>query len=156
MTRGSEAEHKSKAEKVGEWLGALLVVATLLILFAGAVYALGDAVLSDTPVSKTPGFVDTVLASRAVVAAIRLAIIFAAGFIVISVVALVVRRQWLTRVGPLQVSEQVSGLDAENSMLRDMLESAGETIENLQSELAAANDVLDAVLSADDPPEEAK
>lgn len=129
---------------------------TLLILFGGAVYALGDAVLSDTPVSKTPSFVDTVLASRAVVAAIRLAIIFAAAFIVISVVALVVRRQWLTRIGPVQVSEQVSDLVAENAALRNMLESAGETIEDLQDELTATTSLLDLVLDADeDPPEEA-
>ncbi|HWO16968.1 MAG TPA: hypothetical protein VNM89_09690 [Solirubrobacterales bacterium] len=155
MEAGDTA-HKSKAERVGEWLGTLIVVPTLLILFGGAVYALGDAVLSDTPVSKTPSFVDTVLASRAVVAAIRLAIIFAAAFIVISVVALVVRRQWLTRIGPVQVSEQVSDLVAENAALRNMLESAGETIEDLQDELTATTSLLDLVLDADeDPPEEA-
>jgi hypothetical protein len=86
-------------ETWGKKLGAILVVPTLLVLFAAAVYAIGDAAFAPTPVPKQPGFIDTVLGSRAVVAAIRLAIIFAGIFVVVSVVALIARGQWLTRVG---------------------------------------------------------
>jgi hypothetical protein len=87
-----------------------------------------------------------VLASRAVVAAIRLAIIFAGAFVVISVVALIARRQWLTKVGPVQVSEQVSDIDAENRRLKDSLENARETIDNLKQDLAESNRVLDQMM----------
>lgn len=115
----------SRLERWGERLGALLVVPTLLVLFAAGVYAIGDAVLAPTPTPKQPGFIDTVLASRSVVAGIRLAIIFAGAFVVVSVVALIARGQWLTRVGPVQVSEQVSDIDSENKRLKSRLKTRG-------------------------------
>lgn len=62
---------------MGGKLRVLLVVPTLLLLFAASVYAIGDAVLAPAPISKEPGFIDTVLGSHAVVAAIRLAVISA-------------------------------------------------------------------------------
>ena len=140
---GAEEDNQDKFERVGQKLGLLLVFPTLLILFVAGAYAVGDAVFAPTPVSESPGFVDTVLASRAVVAAIRLAIIFAGSFIVISVVALIARGQWLTRIGPVHVSEQVSDIDAENQRLKESLENARETIDNLKGDLAESNYVLD-------------
>jgi hypothetical protein len=118
----------------------------LVILFAAGIFAIGDAVFAPAPVAENPGFIDTVLASRAVVAALRLALIFASAFIVISVVALIVRRQWLVKVGPVQVSEQVSDLDAENRRLKESLENARETIDNLKQDLAESNRVLDQMM----------
>jgi ABC-type multidrug transport system fused ATPase/permease subunit len=146
-------EEGTRWERAGERLGTFLVVPTLLILFGAAVYAIGDAVFAPTPVPASPGFIDTVLASRAVVAAIRLAIIFAGAFIVISVVALIARRQWLIKVGPVQVSEQVSDLDAENRRLKESLENARETIDNLKQDLAESNYLLDQTMrdSGGDP-----
>ena len=79
--------------------------AAILFVAAAGLYAIGDAILAQTPTPEHPGFVDAVLASRAVVAAIRLAIIFAGAFVVVSVVALISQGRWLTRVGPVQVSE---------------------------------------------------
>jgi ABC-type multidrug transport system fused ATPase/permease subunit len=142
----SEGKPESHWERWGERLGALLVGPTLLILFVAAVYAIGDAVFAPTPAPEQPGFIDTVLGSRAVVAAIRLAIIFAGIFIVVSVVALIARRQWLTRVGPVQVSEQVSDIDAENQRLKESLENARETIDNLKQDLAESNSLLDQMM----------
>jgi outer membrane murein-binding lipoprotein Lpp len=141
-----EEEKADGWERFGERLGVILVVPTLLILFLAGAFAIGDAVLAPTPVPKRPGFVDTVLASRAVIAAIRLAIIFAGVFIVVSVVALIARGQWLTRVGPVQVSEQVSDLDAENQRLQDSLENARESIHNLKQDLAESNYLLDQMM----------
>jgi outer membrane murein-binding lipoprotein Lpp len=136
----------SRWERWGEKLGLLLVLPTLLVLFAAALYAIGDAILAPTPAPKEPGFIDTVLGSRAVVAAIRLAIIFAGVFVVLSVVALTAKRQWLVRVGPVQVSEQVSDLDAENQRLEESLENARETIDNLKQDLAESNFLLDRMM----------
>jgi hypothetical protein len=141
-----EDDEKSKIERLGEKAAIVIAAIALLILIGAGLYAIGDAVLAPTPVAENPGFVDTVLASRAVVAAVRIAIIAAAVYIVISAVWLVANGRFLIRVGPVHVSEQVtervSGLDDENSMLRNMLQSAGETIEDLQDELAATNEVL--------------
>ena len=146
MSSKEGSADESSLERLGEKLGVVLVVPTLLVLFAAAVYAIGDAVLAPTPVPKQPGFIDTVLASRSVVAGIRLAIIFAGVFVVVSVVALIARGQWLTRVGPVQVSEQVSGIDAENQRLKESLENARETIDNLKQDLAETNQVLDQMM----------
>ncbi len=75
-------EQRSAIARLGESVGALLVAPVLLILAVAAVYAVGDAVFAGAPSPKNPGFADSVLASRAVVAAIRIAIIAAAGYVV--------------------------------------------------------------------------
>jgi cell division protein FtsB len=139
-------EDQTRWERWGERMGRLLVVPTLFVLFLAAIYAIGDAVLAPAPAPKEPGFVDTVLGSRAVIAAIRLAVIFAGIYIVLSVVALVANGRWLVRIGPVQVSEQVSDIDAENQRLKDSLENARETIDNLKQDLAESNRVLDQMM----------
>ena len=105
--------------------------------------AIADAVLAPTPVPAQPDFIDTVLASRAVVAAIRVAIVFVAGFLVLSVVALVARRQWVTRVGPVEASDRVSDLNRENCRLNVSLKYARQDIERLEQELAMTDQFLD-------------
>jgi hypothetical protein len=82
-------------EKWVETLRLPLTFAAVPVLFV----ALGDAVFAPTPSSEHPGFIDTLLGSHAVIVAIRLAIISAAAFVVISILALIKRRQWLIRVG---------------------------------------------------------
>jgi hypothetical protein len=110
----------------------------------GFVFAIAavDAILAPTPVSKQPGFIDTVLASRAVIASLRIAIVFAATFLVLSVVALIASRQWLTRVGPVEVSAKVSGLAVENRILRERLEEARVEIARLETNVANAQQVI--------------
>jgi hypothetical protein len=114
----------------------------LAAISAVAIYAVGDAVLSPAPISKSPGFVETVLASRAVVAAVRIAVIFAAAFIVVSVVALTAKRQWPTRIGPVQIQEDVSGQEVENGQLRGFLEIAERTIEDLEGDIDSLGEDL--------------
>jgi len=89
-------------------LSFYLAAAGLLLVVAA--YAIADAVLAPTPIGEISGFIDVLPASHAVVAAIRIAIIFAAAFIVASIVALVARRQWLT------------GSEADDRLLRDLVE----------------------------------
>lgn len=110
-----------------------------IVLAAAGIYVLGDAVLTPTPVPEHPGFVDAVLASRAVMAAIRLAIVFAGAFLVLSVIALVAQRRWLVRVGPVQVSET-------NADGRPMKEDAGEALralDILRQQLSHFTEALD-------------
>jgi hypothetical protein len=115
------------------WVGLVLVVSL----------AIADAVLAPTPAPNHPDFIDTILASRAVVAAIRVTIVFAAGFIVLSVVALIARRQWVTRVGPVEVSDRVSDLNQENCRLNVSLKYARQDIERLEQELAVTDHFFD-------------
>jgi hypothetical protein len=113
--------------------------AAILLLAAAGIYAIGDAVLAPTPAPEHPGFVDAVLASRAVMAAIRLAIIFAAAFVVGSVVALAGQERWLTRVGPVEVSD----LDAVNQRRGGEIAEARETIAKLRQQLAADDEAAE-------------
>jgi hypothetical protein len=114
------------------WLASLLVVAP----------AVGDAVLAPAPAPRQPDFIDTVLASRAVVVSIRIAIIFAALFLVLSVSALISRRQWLSRVGPVEV-EEVGDLQAENGGLEEWLADANDAIEVLEKTVAYTQQLID-------------
>jgi hypothetical protein len=107
----------------------------LLVLVAAAAFAMGDAIFAPSPAAESPDFIDTLLASRAVVAAIRAAIIFASGFVVASVVALSRRGQWLTRVGSVQVAE-VSDIDTEIQQLKESLEKATQRADNAEEEMA--------------------
>lgn len=120
----------------------VVLAAPILLALAAAAFAIGDAILAPTPVATSPGFIDTLLASRAVVAAIRVAIIFASCFVVASVVALIAKGQWLTRVGPVRVSE-VSGVSAGTEHLERSLENARETIAQLNADITKSSQMLD-------------
>ena len=139
---GSRDTADARFERWVQRLGLLLVVPTLLVLFGAAVFAIADAVLAPAPTADHPGFVDTVLGSRAVVAAIRLAVIFAGVYVVVSVVALIARGQWLTKVGPVEVSERVSGVGAENRRLERLLEKSDETVDSMRHAAGEAMDVF--------------
>ena len=97
--------------------------------------AMADAVLAPAPAPPQPDFIDTVLASKAVVAAIRIALVFAAAFVVFSVTAMAAQRRWLVRVGPLEVSGEVSDLDGENHLLEKEIEEAKRVIGDLEEKL---------------------
>jgi hypothetical protein len=142
---GMACEEKRTGTSWEEWvekLRLLLIPLALSVLFVAFVYAIGDATLAPMPSPGKPSSINTLLGSRAVVAAIRLAIISAAAFVVISVLALIKRRQWLIRVGPVEVSEQVSNFDADSQRLEHSLEEAEQTIDSLRYELAQSNSLL--------------
>jgi mannose/fructose/N-acetylgalactosamine-specific phosphotransferase system component IIC len=114
---------------------AIALPATILLALVG-VYAVGDAVFSPVTTPSSPGFLEVILASRAVVAAVRIAVIFAAAFIVVSVVALIAKGRWLTRVGPVQITGDVSGLEVEVERLEASLAKSFATVDNLRQELS--------------------
>ncbi|HEU5061990.1 MAG TPA: hypothetical protein VFT79_02415 [Solirubrobacterales bacterium] len=116
-------------ERKSRYAHAVWVALTVVISLA-----IADALLAPTPAPGQPDFIDTIIASKAVVVAIRVAIVFAAVFLVLSVIALIVRRQWLTRVGPVEV-EKVSDLDAKNGRLEEKLERAKQKIADLEQML---------------------
>ena len=124
-------------------LRPLLVLVTWITLILVLAVAISDAVLAPAPGPEQPGFIDTVLASRAVVAAIRISIVFAALFVALSVVALIVQRRWLARVGPVEVSEELPVLIAENNSLKRKLAAERQIIENLESRVAYSQQLVD-------------
>lgn len=130
-----------------EKLETPLVLSGGLILLAAGAYGAGDAIFTPPPIPRQPGFVDLVLESRTVIAAIRVAVVFAAAFFVVSVVALMARRQWLVRVGPVEVSDQVADLDLEKQRVEESLENAMQTIDSLRYELVLSDLLLDRAVS---------
>lgn len=112
--------------------------ATLLCAAIG-IYVLGDAMLAPTPVPEHPGFIDAVLASRAVMAAVRLAIVLAGAYIVISVIALITQRRWVIRVGPVQVSE----INADGRPMRDDAWATLGELDTLRQQIAHFGESLD-------------
>jgi hypothetical protein len=128
--------HRRQTEILAAALMRLLVPAALAVLGVASVWAIGDAVVSSSPVPRDPGFLDSLFASGPVLAAARLAIIAAAAYVVASVAALVARRQWLARVGPVEVSAQVGDLESENELLRDMLMTAQARVDEFDTKLA--------------------
>ena len=120
-------------------LRATVLIALILVLSL----ATADAVLAPAPAPKQPDFIDTILASQAVVAAIRLAIVFAAMFVVLSVAGLTAQRRWLVRVGPVEASDRTSDLDADNQQLKEQLANAYQTIEDLELSAASSQQLID-------------
>jgi hypothetical protein len=139
------SSHRSYS--LGRSLEAPLTFAGGLILLAAVAYGVVDVVLTPAPTSAHGGFEDLVLGSSAVVIAVRVAAIFAAAFFVVSVVALVVRRQWLVRVGPVEVSNQVGELHLEKRRVEESLENAMQTIDSLRYELVVSDLLLDRAVS---------
>jgi hypothetical protein len=135
---GSRDTADARFERWAQRLGLLVVVPTLVVLFAAAIFAIGDAVLAPAPTPDHPAFVDTVLGSRAVVAAIRLAVIFAGVYVVVSVVALIARGQWLTKVGPVEVS----GSRSDGQRLKGSLDKADETIGGIRQATGEVEELL--------------
>ncbi|HWO83147.1 MAG TPA: hypothetical protein VNM38_05085 [Solirubrobacterales bacterium] len=55
---------------------------------------------------------------------------------------MIAHRQWLTRVGPVEVSAKVSGLAVENQILEEKLEEARAEIARLETNVADAQQVI--------------
>lgn len=77
------------------------------------------------------------------VSAIRISIIFASTFVVLSVVALAARRQWLRRIGPVEVSEVMSHLGSESRHLEERLDGTTQDIEELGAAVAYAQRLIE-------------
>jgi hypothetical protein len=121
----------------------MLVIAAALI--GGIVLAVVIAVrlFEAGAISPDASPIDQIFASRIVVFAIRVAILFAALYGIVSAVALIVQRRWPSQVGPLQISEGVRALRNERDDLRHLLGLARQEIEGLQAALKNANEDID-------------
>jgi hypothetical protein len=63
-------------------------------------------------------------------------------FVVLSVIALIVRRQWLSRVGPVEV-KKVGAVDADNGGLEERIKDANQAIEALEERAAYTQQLID-------------
>ncbi len=117
-------------------------VAVLAGLIAAAVLAVAQIYPSQLPTTNTPSFVDNIFDSRVVILLIRVAIIFAAGYVVISVVGLIVGRRWLAELGPFKASEPIAHLGRGTEVLEKDLDDGVEGVEYLKQRLTESDEAL--------------
>jgi hypothetical protein len=120
----------------------LVGIAVLLALVVAAIVAVAQIYPSQLPTGKNPSFVDNIFDSRVVVLLLRVALIFAAGYVVISVIGLIVERRWLAELGPFKASEPIARVERGAEVLDTDLGDARETIEGLQRRLVESDDAL--------------
>jgi uncharacterized membrane protein len=114
----------------------------LVALVAAAVLAVAQIYPSRLPATKNPSFVDNIFDSRVVVLLIRVALIFAAGYVVISIVGLIVGRRWLAELGPFKASEPIARLERGAEAVEKDLGDALQTVEDLKQRLIESDDAL--------------
>src|ERR1700689_1737947 len=110
MSKHSTPEGDSQNDQTPVWQ-TLVGVAVLLALVAAAALAIAQIYPNKLPTTRNPSFVDNIFDSRVVILLVRVALIFAAGYVVISVVGLIVGRRWLAELGPFKASEPIARLE---------------------------------------------
>lgn len=100
-------------------------VIVLVALGVGVVFAVIGVYPHKIPQPRNPSFVDDIFTSRIVVLFVRIAIMFAAAYVVISVVGLILGRRWIAELGPFKASEPIArlerGAEAIEADLKDAL-----------------------------------
>lgn len=131
----SGSDESSDKPGKGTTLVGAFVLLVLSALGAGLFYGVsrGPKIVP----GRNAGWLETVFASRGTVGVVRLAIIFACGYLVISVCALIFKGQWLSRVGPIEIAQSVKRVDKDSDQLATELATAKATIDTLEDEAAA-------------------
>ncbi|MDP8991573.1 MAG: hypothetical protein M3N31_00695 [Actinomycetota bacterium] len=112
----------------------IIGVVVLLVLVPLVWLLVRALVPSETPSFENPNFLEAVFASRLVITVVRISILFGVFYLVVSIVALVARRQWLSRVGPVQVAESVRAIEEERDRLEGALRDALQSYQELEQE----------------------
>ena len=135
---------KTEEEPAGEPNTAAKIAAIVVLggLAAGVVFAVIGIYPHKVPTSKNPSFVDNLFDSRPVLLFVRIALMFAAGYVVISVVGLILGRRWLAEVGPFKASEPIARLEQGAEALQKDLADALETVEDLERQLVDNGEAL--------------
>jgi hypothetical protein len=124
----------SVAERVSRWadgfadlssrlIGAVALVALPVIIF-GAIALIAIPGFEQGEIDPDSDPLNNLLSSRAVIIPARIVLVFLALYVVISIVALIYRGQWIVRAGPIQASEAVRTIDREKDHLRAELKTA--------------------------------
>jgi hypothetical protein len=134
MPSDGEAAQELDSAAPPKWQIAIALI-VLAALTAATVLAVIQIYPHKLTTPKNPSFVDNVFDSRIVVLLIRIALIFAAGYVVISVVGLIISRRWLAELGPFKASEPIARLERGAEALEKDLADALETVEGLEHQL---------------------
>lgn len=108
----------------------------LVVLFAvAALYVALRIYPSDLPALQPhPDFLAVVFQNRALVFTGRVTLLVVAAFIVLSILARTLNRQWLSKAGPFEVLTAADA-ETERDALKEELDRAYETIRKLELEV---------------------
>jgi hypothetical protein len=137
-----ESEPQREAQQGTPRWQTLIGVVVLAALLVAAGFAVAQIYPNKLPTTKNPSFVDNIFDSRIVILLVRVALIFAAGYVVISVVGLIVGRRWLAELGPFKASEPIAQLNQSAEALEKDLGEALQTIESLEERLLESDKTL--------------
>jgi peptidoglycan hydrolase CwlO-like protein len=136
---GSSAGEQPKAGK-----GATFVGIFALVLLAAAIVFVGiEAFPHHIKAAKNPNFVDNIATNSVVIFAVRLALFFGLVYVGVSVVGLIVNRQWLSQLGPVKASEPIAKLEKSAEKLENELKDALQTIKDLRGRVSESDRALE-------------
>ena len=120
------------ADRAADWssrtFGAIAVVVLPIVVIAlVALIAINAFDAGEIDADEDP--INNLFSSRAVIIPARIVLVFVALYVVISVVALIYRGQWIVKAGPVEASEAVRTLDRDQDHLRAELKNAKENAE---------------------------
>lgn len=121
-------------ERVGVWLGqlmALLAIVALPILTALICYHVYQA----GKISADVNPINTIFASRIVVGAVRIGILVALVYAIVSMIVWAMRGEFLTAAGPIQIGKSARAAAEDRDRLAEEVGEAGRTIAKLEQEL---------------------
>lgn len=139
---------------------ALLVGAAAIVVIVGAVVGAGVMfvrLFNSQILNPNQNPIDMIFASRLMIGAIRLALLFIGVYVVLSILAHMRRGQWLTGTGPLKVmeatqrlrssvdaqEERVAAARAEADRLRSTVSELGAQLRTAEALLARARTRLE-------------
>lgn len=129
-----------------DWTRIWLVRLAALALLAAAALILLRLAPHEVPVRNDPGFIDVIFGSRAVVAAVRIVLVFAACYAALSVIVLVWNGRWITSFAGVQTSKierSVSDLSEDRDRLASELAETRGVLEDVERELDSVLDQLE-------------
>lgn len=113
-----------------------------------------EAIIADAPTPANPSFIDQIIASQAVLVSVRLALIAASGYLILSLTMLAIRRQWISKIGWVELGDrQVAAneeLVRENEGLYVTLSNLSTEKDRLEEQLRQADNMIDVLLGEDD------
>lgn len=136
------AEGDDLATRIGTRVGQAIVVVLVLalpVLIGLVAYRLWAEGEIDPKLNP----INAVFASRIVLGMVRIGVVVAVIFVIVSLVMASVRGQFLLQVGPIRLSDSVRGVAADRDRLRSDLDQAGRTIGNLERKLQETVKVLE-------------
>ncbi len=138
---GTDGAPEPLPERIVQWILAALIVVLIGGLAVGAVVVL---ILAFTVGRVDPHYnpLNVVFASRTIVAAARLTMLFIAGYVMLSIVAHIRDRRWLSGMGPVKIQDSVQAMDREREQLASAVREAQGEIDDLRGELRRAVEQL--------------